>query len=209
MAIIKKNKNLAAGKFQDIYDNHLYMPEFIGPSLENKSLISYMQKMVPQLQKKDRALEENLSSSTFSLKNLNSKVKNALEKELPNEFRGLNYKIDTGEKDLKEWKFKVDELFEKVDKDCKESQSKQKYALKQANDKIAENYLAIMENTSLSEEIKKTIETNENTHETTIKRITANIAENEGVLDSYVEKVDVYLLEKAKLIQEDLKNLQN
>lgn len=108
MAIIKKNRNYAAGKFQEIYDNHLYLDEFIGPSLENKSLITYIQKMMPQLQKKDRMLEENMSATTFSLKNLNSKVKNALEKELPNEFRGINYKIDTGEQDLKEWKAKMD-----------------------------------------------------------------------------------------------------
>ena len=49
MAIIKKNQNKSALKFQEIYDNHLHMDEFIGPSLENKSLITYMHKMMPLL----------------------------------------------------------------------------------------------------------------------------------------------------------------
>ena len=38
----------------EIYDVHLNMEEFIGPTLENKSLISYIQKMMPVLQKKDK-----------------------------------------------------------------------------------------------------------------------------------------------------------
>ena len=65
-------------------------------------------------------LEENLGQATFSLKNLTAKVKNAVEKEIPNEFRGVNYKMDSSERDLKEWKFKVTTQFEEIDNKAKE-----------------------------------------------------------------------------------------
>lgn len=60
---IKKQKTYVDKKFDDIYYEHLWKPDFIGPGSECqfKSLMEYTTGKIPDMQKKIKASEDQLS----------------------------------------------------------------------------------------------------------------------------------------------------
>lgn len=90
------------------------MDMFIGPDQEHDSLISYVQKNVPALQSKAKQQHEDLVAAQYQLKLQQAKVKAALEKDIPNEFRNLKYSMENGAGDLGKFKEKMDTDLENI-----------------------------------------------------------------------------------------------